>query len=140
MRRPFQPAYGNFVALGEDPAEDVAPDTAPAKKGFQLTSEAQEGIASILVAGTKVAQTAIAARAKKKAKAKAKGKGRKGKKKRTAPAPSAAPTPTVAASEPAPSGVSTQTLLLGLGAFALVGGAAWYMNSKKKAGADVGDV
>jgi hypothetical protein len=138
MRRAFQTAYGNFVALGEDPAEDVAPDTAPAKKGFQLTSEAQEGIASILVAGTKMAQTAIAARAKKKTKAK--GKGRKGKKKRTAPAPSAAPTPTVAAPEPAPSGVSTQTLLLGLGAFALVGGAAWYMNSKKKAGADVGDV
>jgi len=124
MSRRFQTTYGHFGASA---------DAASTTKGFQLTPEAQEGIVSLVAVGTGLAQKAIETEAaKKRAKAKPKSK------KKKAAAPTAA---AVAAAAPTEStGISTQTLAIGAGAFLLVGGLAWYMNSKKKAGADVGDV
>ena len=141
MSRRFQTTYGRFGASEDAASVSPAIDTvataasdAKVTKGFQLTPDAQEGLVSLLTVGTGLAQKAIeTSAAKKRAKAKP-----KSKKKKKAAAPTAA---AVAAAAPTEStGISTQTLLLGLGAFALVGAAAWYMNSKKKAGADVGDV
>lgn len=119
MHGRFHTTYGGFQSYGADEAEtpEVSDDTAAKKKGFQWTPEAQEGAVALIAAGTKLTQKAIEAKAKKKSKGKA-------KKKKAKAAP-------VAASE-APAGISTQTVLLGVGAFVLVGGAVWYASSQKK--------
>jgi hypothetical protein len=133
MRARFQTSFGSFRPLGAEETAEVSAETTDSKKGFQLTPEAQEGLVSILAVGTKLTQKAIeTAAAKKKAKAKAKSKKKKTK---AAPAPTAA---SIAAAPSEGSGISTQTVLLGVGAFLLVGGGVWYVSSRKKAGAEAG--
>ena len=125
MNARFHPPYGSFRPYGE--GEDAAGEASVTggKKGFTLTPEAQEGLVALIGAGTTLTQKAIEAKAKKKA---------KGKKKRKAKAaPEAAPASMPSPAPEAPAGVSPQTVLLGLGAFALVGGAVWYVQSRKKA-------
>ena len=153
MSRRFQTTYGRFGA-SEDaaststststtattaaatPAADPASSTAKTT-GFQWTPEAQEGAIALLSSGVKLTQTVAQSAALKRAAAASAAAAQATiatpikKKKKKAKAPAAAPPPETSA-------ISTQTILLGVGAFAVVAGAFLYVRSQKKSGAPAG--